>query len=204
LAGLLAFIAVIAAAGQLSAQTKVVVLGTGTPVPDAGRAGSSIAVIVDGATYVFDAGDGMVQRAIEASERYAMPELLPQSVRRLFLTHLHSDHIHDLPTLATSRWWAREERLQVYGPAGLTEYTELMNRMSAVEADLRAHGTPAELIADRHGYLAVPTEIADGIVFANDSISVEAFTVNHGDIKPAFGYRIVTADRMIVISGDTA
>jgi ribonuclease BN (tRNA processing enzyme) len=185
-------------------QTQVVVLGTGTPVPDPERAGASLAVIVDGEAYVFDAGDGMVRRATEASARYELPGLEPQSIRFLFLTHLHSDHIHDVSTLATGRWWAREERLTVFGPAGLGEYVGFMNEMSAVEAEIRARGTPAELISDRHGYLANANEIEDGIVFENESISVEAFTVNHGEIRPAFGYRVVTDDRTIVISGDTA
>jgi ribonuclease Z len=185
-------------------QTSVVVLGTGTPVPDAARAGASIAIIVDGEAYVFDAGDGTAHRAVEASVRFDEPALVPQNVSHLFLTHLHSDHVHDVHTFATARWWAREDQLHVFGPMGVARYTELMNEMSAVEADIRARGTPEELINDRHGYRANATEIEAGIVFENDSISVEAFAVPHGEIRPSFGYRIVTADRTIVISGDTS
>lgn len=188
----------------LQAQTRVVVLGTGTPVPDADRAGAGVAIVVDGEAYLFDAGGGVVHRAAQAAQRFDLPELIPQNVGHLFITHLHSDHLHDVSELATARWWARERRLRIWGPAGMGAYVARMNDMAAIEADIRAAGTPPELIADRHGYRAEVTEIGDGIVFENDHISVEAFTVDHGDIKPAFGYRITTADRTIVVSGDTA
>jgi ribonuclease Z len=188
---------------QAWAGTRVVTLGTGTPVPDPDRAGSAIAVVTGGEAYIFDAGGGMVQRAVEASARHEMPELVPQSIRYLFITHLHSDHIHDMAELATARWWAREQRLHVFGPHGTAAYIEHMNAMSQVEADIRLAGTPPELVIDRRGYRAEVTEIDDGIVFENEHVSIEAFTVDHGDIRPAFAYRIETADRTIVISGDT-
>ncbi|MEI8599245.1 MBL fold metallo-hydrolase [Vibrio sp. M60_M31a] len=37
-----------------------------------------------------------------------------------------------------------------------------------------------------------------------DGVKVEAFTVPHGDIRPAFGYKVTTPDKVVVISGDTA
>ncbi|HZW59198.1 MAG TPA: MBL fold metallo-hydrolase, partial [Woeseiaceae bacterium] len=43
-----------------------------------------------------------------------------------------------------------------------------------------------------------------GVVFEEDGMRIEAFDVDHGSIRPAFGYRITTAERTIVISGDTA
>jgi ribonuclease Z len=199
-------VAVLAACASpsVTAETRVIALGTGTPVPDPERAGSSIAIVVGGEAYLFDAGGGAVQRAIEASARYDLPELIPQSIRHLFITHMHSDHIHDIAELASARWWSREHRLNVYGPRGIAEYIEHMNAMGDVEAAIRVPGTPPELINDRYGYRAITTEIEDGIVFENEHISVRAFTVDHGDIRPAYGYRIETSDRTIVISGDTA
>ena len=187
-----------------SAETRVVVLGTGTPVPDAARAGAGIAVVVDGEAYLFDAGGGVVHRAAQASERHAMPALAPQNVAHLFVTHLHSDHLHDVSELATARWWSRKRRLRIWGPRGMASYVEHMNAMATVEANVRVPGTPPELIADRQGYLAEVSEIEDGVVFRDDRITVEAFTVPHGDIRPSFGYKVTTADRSIVISGDTA
>lgn len=184
-------------------ETQVIILGTGTPVPEADRTGPGVAVITNGEAYVFDAGGGMVKRAVQAAQRYKIPELNPQDIDYLFLTHLHSDHIHDVSELASARWWARRQRLSIYGPKGLDDYVEHMNAMAAIEADIRAAGTPKQLVTDRYGYLASATEIEDGIVFQNADITVEAFTVPHGNIKPAFGYKITTADKTLVISGDT-
>ncbi len=184
-------------------QTRVIILGTGTPVPDANRSGPGVAVVTNGEAYVFDAGGGMVKKAMQAWDKYDMPELYPQDIKYLFITHLHSDHIHDIAELSGHRWWGRRQRLSVFGPKGLNDYVGHMNDMLTIEADIRAAGTPEQLVTDRHGYLTSSTEIVDGIVFSNDDITVEAFTVPHGEIKPALGYRVTTADKTIVISGDT-
>ena len=186
------------------AQTSVVILGTGTPVPDPERSGPGVAVVTGGQAYVFDAGGGMVHRAVQAAARYGLPSLTPQNIGHLFLTHLHSDHIHDVAELASARWWGRQQRLQIFGPRGLRDYAEHMSAAAAIEADIRAAGTPPELITDREGFRTEVTEIEDGVVFRNEDITVEAFTVPHGDIRPAFGYKVTTADKTIVISGDTA
>lgn len=185
-------------------ETRVVILGTGTPVPIADRTGPGVAVITNGEAYVFDAGGGMVARAVQAFEQYEIPELYPQDIKYLFITHLHSDHIHDIPELSLHRWWGRQERLTVYGPRGLAGYVGHMNAMSAIEAGIRAAGTPEQLVTDRHGYTALGIEIEEGVVFSNEDITVEAFTVPHGEIRPAFGYKITTHDKTIVISGDTS
>jgi len=184
-------------------ETRVVILGTGTPVPDADRTGPGVAIITNGEAYVFDAGGGMVARAVQAYEQHDLPELYPQDIKYLFITHLHSDHIHDIAELSTHRWWGRQQRLSVYGPKGLHTYMENLHGMAAVEADIRAAGTPEQLVTDRHGYLSVSHEIEDGIVFSNDDITVEAFSVPHGEIRPAYGYKVTTRDKTIVISGDT-
>src|SRR5688572_2563564 len=77
------------------AETKVVVLGTGTPILDYQRAGAGIAVIYNGRTYLFDVGGGVVRRAIEANQRLGIAPLNPTSIDRVFFTHLHSDHTLD-------------------------------------------------------------------------------------------------------------
>jgi ribonuclease BN (tRNA processing enzyme) len=184
-------------------ETRVVVLGSGTPAPDAERAGAGIAVVHQGRAYLFDAGLGVVQRAIEANQRLKIGELEPTKICCVFFTHLHSDHIHDYSALASTRWWEREAGLQSWGPAGLAELTGHMNRMMEVEAKLRISGTPKEVFKLMDGYRVTAVEIAEGIVFQKDDLTIEAFPVSHGNIRPAFGYRITTADRSIVISGDT-
>lgn len=191
----------LAACSSAGAETSVVMLGTGTPVPDAGRAGASIAVVVDGEAYVFDLGAGAVHRAIEAAAAYDMPGLSPQNIGRVFFTHLHSDHTADYPVLAETVWWRRTTRLHAYGPRGLDKMTKAMIDMMSVDAKLRLDsGQP---IDEPDFYRVDAMEIEPGIVYEDDAVSIEAFPVLHGEIKPAFGYRIETADKTIVISGDT-
>lgn len=189
-------------AEEIAKPTRVVMLGTGTPVPDAYRAGPSVAVIHRGQAYIFDIGAGSVRRAIEARYKYDIPGLYPSSVRAVFLTHMHSDHVADLSELAHTFWWRRSENLLVFGPSGLTNMADAMDK--ELEADIRARLDGVQPVSNTTGYQLEATEISDGIIFQDTGITIEAFTVPHGDINPAFGYKIVADDMTIVISGDTA
>jgi ribonuclease Z len=189
-------------AAELTAETQVVMLGTGTPIPDAYRGGASIAVIHKGEAYLFDVGAGAVRNAAHARYKYDIPSLYPTAICCVFLTHLHSDHTLDFSELAYTMWWRRLQQLHAWGPKGLQELATGMQMMMAPDARLRSSGT--QPIFDNTGYTVDVTEIADGFVYEKDDLRIQAFSVNHGDIDPAFGYRITTADRTIVISGDTA
>ncbi|MDZ7644652.1 MAG: MBL fold metallo-hydrolase [Woeseiaceae bacterium] len=189
-------------AEELARPTQVVVLGTGTPVPDARRAGASIAVIHRGRAYLFDVGPGAVQNAIRARYRHDIPALYPSQVCCVFLTHLHSDHTLDYAELAFKLWWRRPDNLRAFGPRGLAGMTEGLYEMMRPDTLLRTTG--AQPVADPGLYEVDVTEISAGTVLEEDGIRIEAFDVDHGTIKPAFGYRITTSDRTIVISGDTA
>jgi ribonuclease BN (tRNA processing enzyme) len=188
--------------GAVLAETRVVILGTGTPVPDAARSGPGVAVIYNGKAYVFDAGGGMVQRAIEASERLGIAELYPTRIEHLFITHLHSDHTLDYAELAATLWWRRENQLKAWGPEGLAAMSEAMYRMMARDIALRTSGN--QPVVNPEYYRVQVTEIDEGVVFEDGDLVIEAFKVPHGDIKPAFGYRVRTPDKTVVISGDTA
>ncbi len=198
-AAMLAAIVVVPA----SAETRVIVLGTGTPVPNGDRAGSGLAIIHDGEAYLFDAGHGMVQRAIKAWKDLDAEELYPPRITHLFISHLHSDHTLDYSELAATYWWRREERLNAYGPVGLQAMTDGYYQMMAADIALRTTGSNP--VADPTMYRVNVTEIPrDGVVFDANGVTVEAFSVPHGDISPAYGYKITTPDRTIVFSGDTS
>ncbi len=85
---------------ELATETEVIVLGTGTPIPDAYRAGPSIAVIHKGEAYLFDVGAGAVRNATHARYKYDIPSLYPTAICCVFLTDLHSDHMLDYGELA--------------------------------------------------------------------------------------------------------
>ncbi len=187
---------------ELDKGTQVVMLGTGNPIPDAYRAGPSIAIIHKGEAYLFDVGAGAIQNAVTARYKYDIPSLYPSQICCVFLTHLHSDHTMDYAELAFTLWWRRRAPLFAWGPAGLEEMTKGMYQMMAADTAIRTSGINP--VQNPDGYRVEVTEISEGIVFQKDGLTVEAFDVNHGQIKPAWGYRITTDDKTIVISGDTA
>ncbi|HKD02476.1 MAG TPA: MBL fold metallo-hydrolase [Terriglobales bacterium] len=73
-------------------RTKVVLLGTGTPVPDPDRAGPATAIVVDDSAYLVDFGPGVVRRAKAAVLDKHITALEPANLKVAFVTHLHSDH----------------------------------------------------------------------------------------------------------------
>jgi ribonuclease BN (tRNA processing enzyme) len=187
---------------ELSTATKIVMLGTGTPIPDAYRAGASVAIIHKGEAYLFDVGAGSIRNATYVRYRDDIPSLYPSQICCVFITHMHSDHTMDFSELVYTLWWRRPGRLQAFGPPGMREMTAGAEAMMA--PDLRTRADSSQPIANPDGYKVDVREISDGFVFEKDDLRIEAFEVSHGDIRPAFGYRITTADKSIVISGDTA
>jgi ribonuclease BN (tRNA processing enzyme) len=187
---------------ELDKGTQVVMLGTGTPVPDAYRAGPSIAVIHKGEAYLFDVGAGAVQNSVTARYKYDIPSLYPSQICCVFLTHLHSDHTMDYAELAFTLWWRRRSPLSAWGPVGLEAMSKGMYEMMATDTAIRTSGINP--VQNPDGFRVEVTEISEGVVFQKDDLIIEAFDVDHGNIKPAWGYRITTDDKSIVISGDTA
>lgn len=187
---------------ELLAPTRVVVLGTGTPIPDAYRAGPSIAVIHKGESYLFDAGAGAVRQATVARYKYDIPSLYPADICCVFFSHLHSDHTMDFSELAHTLWWRRSEGLRAWGPAGIERIADGLLEMIAVDTDFRINGR--QPVANPGGFKVTPLTIEPGILLEKEDLLIEAFTVNHGDIEPAYGFKITTDDLSLVISGDTA
>ncbi|PSW22228.1 MBL fold metallo-hydrolase [Photobacterium sanctipauli] len=185
------------------AKTDVILLGTGTPVPDASRSGPSTAVVYNDRAFVFDAGGGMVQRAIEAAQHKGIKALYPTNIQHVFLTHLHSDHILDVSELAATYWWRRDEKLSVYGPIGTKKF--ITGYYDMLSADIRLRTSGKQPVKNPTLYQVNVTEYTTGnVVYNQGGVTIEAFKVPHGDIRPAFGYKITTPDRVVVISGDTA
>jgi ribonuclease BN (tRNA processing enzyme) len=186
--------------GGAGTGTRVVLLGTGTPNAEPERAGSSIAIVVDSTVCIVDAGPGVVRRA-NAARQNGFAALAPSNLKRLFVTHLHSDHTLGLPDLIFTPWVLdRTEPLDVYGPEGIAEMTRHIE--AAWREDIRNRLEGLEP-ANRDGYRVNVHEIEAGLVFEDELIRVIAFEVQHGAWEHAFGYRFETPDRVIVISGDT-
>lgn len=116
LAGLSGWGAIPALPAPLAAQTRVVLLGTGTPNADPDRSGPGVAIVVGGSVYLVDAGPGIVRRA-EAARQAGVAALEQPNLKLVFLTHLHSDHTLGLADLIFTPWvLERTAPLEVYGP----------------------------------------------------------------------------------------
>ncbi len=175
-------------------ESRVILLGTGNPNPDVDRFGPSVAIIVDDSVYIVDFGVGLVRRAVKAG-------IKTTNLTRAFLTHLHSDHTIGYPDLIfTTRVAGRTDPLEVYGPKGITDMTKNIMAAFKVDIDERIHGIEP---AERSSYIVNTHEISEGRIYQDGFITVNAFQVNHGSLE-AYGYKFVTPDRTIVISGDTS
>jgi ribonuclease BN (tRNA processing enzyme) len=180
--------------------TQLVMLGTGTPNADPDRYGPAVAVVVGDASYLVDFGIGVVRRAA-AAERNGIRALGVTRLTRAFATHLHSDHTLGFADLIFTPWvLERETPLDVYGPRGVKAMANHL--VEAYAEDLRIRSTGGEPAHKYDPRLVNVHEIAPGVVYRDERVTVTAFAVPHGAAQ-AFGYRFQTADRSIVISGDT-
>ncbi len=203
LAGLL----VMAPFARPADRAKVIILGSGTPIPDPSSSGPCIAIVVNGQSYLFDAGPGVVRRAQAAAEKFGIAALDATNLTRLFVTHLHSDHTLGYPDLMLTPWVVgRKQPLEVYGPVGMAAMTEHLKEAYAADIQVRTEGpeglSKRALAVNVH---EISNEIAAaGPVYRDANITVRALSVPHGTWPQAFGYAIDAAGRSIVISGDTA
>ncbi len=185
----------------VASNTRVVVLGTGTPSADPERWGPAVAVVVNDRAYLIDCGPGVVRRAA-AAEKNGFASLKAKELKIVFITHLHSDHTLGYPDLIFSPWvLGRTEALEAYGPHGLKNMTSHIEKAWVEDVQIRRQGLEE---ANATGYKVNVHEIRPGVVYHDENVTVTAFPVKHGIWKEAYGYIFQTRDRKIVLSGDTA
>lgn len=184
-----------------SANTQIVLLGTGTPNADPDRFGPSVAIVVNNTPYLVDFGPGVVRRA-SAAVRKGVTGLAMPKLSKAFVTHLHSDHTVGYADLIFTPWvLERTEPLAVYGPKGLRAMTNHIIKAYQQDLDLRLFGGEP---SNKTGYKVNAHEIKPGVIYKDANVTVKAFAVKHGSWKEAFGFRFETPDKIIVISGDCA
>lgn len=148
-------------------------LGTGAGIPAKLRNVTSIALKLleeRGAVWLFDCGEATQHQILHTS-------LKPRRVEKIFITHLHGDHIYGLPGFLSSRsFQGGESEVTIYGPEGIKKF---------VETNLSISQT----------YLKYPlhfVEVQDGVVFEDEQFIVEAKLLEHG--IPSYGYRVIEKD----------
>jgi ribonuclease Z len=177
--------------------------GSGSPLPDARRAGPCVVVVAGRRLFVVDTGEGGVRNL-------ALMRLPPARVDAVFLTHFHSDHIADLGEMLLQHWagGAAHAPLPVYGPRGVDQVVAGFEAAYQLDRGYRiAHHGPRVVPPDGfggapHGFDA-PHGGPDAVLIDEPDLKVVAFPVDHEPVEPAVGYRFDYKGRRLVISGDT-
>ena len=176
---------------------KVTLLGAAPgPVVRVGRTGISTLVEAAGQRFMFDAGYGSLGGLVKSG-------LPMDAVTRLFLTHLHSDHIVDLPALMLLPWAApsaRDVPLEVWGPDGTSDMVRHLEQAFTFDIHVRRD---VDERASAKGIEVIGRDVREGTVYEEGGVKITAFLVDHGPVKPAFGYRVDYAGHSVAISGDT-
>ncbi|MBT4124760.1 MAG: MBL fold metallo-hydrolase [Chloroflexi bacterium] len=188
---------------------NLIVLGSGGPIPNADRFGTSHVVQSGGRNFLFDCGPA-------ATYKLAKHGLSSLDFDYVFISHHHFDHVADLPAFLLTRWdhsIGDETPLKVFGP----ENTELMiDRLIGEEGafafDWKArvnHPLSQQMHQLRGGDLPRPkpefdvSDVSTGVILEGEGFRVTSQRIEH--VEPqlqANAYRLDTDDISIVFTGD--
>ncbi|MFZ9015971.1 MAG: ribonuclease Z [Ilumatobacteraceae bacterium] len=173
---------------------EIVLLGTGSPIPDPNRAGPATLVSAGGEHYLVDAGRGVLMRL--AASGLGAPALTA-----VLLTHLHSDHITDLNDVITTRWVMSLEPspLTIIGPPGTQAVVDHLLASLAPDVAYRmAHHDDLD-----HEPQVEVMEVLDGPVDLPGSVRIACAPTDHRPVEPSVGFRFDHDGAGVVVAGDT-
>ncbi|MDA0745558.1 MAG: MBL fold metallo-hydrolase [bacterium] len=171
---------------------QYVMLGSGAVRDNPRRGGPAQILKVGDEILMFDCGRS-------ASTNLARAGVGCETVDRLFLTHLHFDHIVDVAYLVYVGWVkVRKNRLKIYGPVGTKHFVEHLIRppfQQDIESRLH-HGKDLEPLDPE----VIEVE-GEGVFLEEDGYQISVTFTDHGFI-PTLVYRVDTKDHRVVITGD--
>ena len=191
----------------LPAGTHLVLLGTrGGPGVDLTRGQTASAVVVDGVPYLFDCGYGTMRQLVASGVGF-------QRVSSLFLSHLHNDHTSDIAALLSHQWTgSKATPTNVYGPPGTSALVQGAIAFFRGDVEIRTidEGRTAKPEAMFFGH-DVPGTATPTQVLKDERVTISAAENTHFPERAkalmthrALSWRIDSAQRSIVFSGDTA
>jgi len=153
---------------------ELIFLGTGAGIPSKQRNVSAVALTLLqelNSIWLFDCGEATQHQILHTT-------IKPRKINKIFITHMHGDHILGLPGLLSSRsFQGGTSPLTIYGPPNIKQYVETSLKMS------QTHLTyPLSIV-----------EIKEGKLFSEDTFTVYCKKLTHG--IPSYGFRIVEKDK---------
>ncbi len=200
---LLLLLAPIQARASCPSPVSVQVLGSGGPSTDDARASSGYLLWIDGeARLLVDAGGGVFLRFGEAKAKF-------ESLDLIGITHLHADHVGDLPSLLKSGFFTdRERALPIVGPSGGGLFPGIGEFMRILfDARQGAFRYLSGYLDGSGGLVHVPVTEVDAAlpaakeIFANERFKLSVVGVVHGPV-PALGFLVEARGRRIAFAGD--
>lgn len=152
---------------------EITFLGTSSGVPTRSRNVSSVALRLPqrAEIWLFDCGEGTQHQLLRS-------ELKSSQIRRIFVTHMHGDHIFGLVgAIASSGLAGKAQNIDIYGPAGLGQYIKACTKYSYMSfgSRVKVH------------------QVEPGLVYEDEQFEVYCQLLKHR--IPAYGYRIVEKNR---------
>jgi ribonuclease Z len=179
---------------------QIVFLGTGSPLMSADRCGAGQVVVAGKEHVLVDCGWGAARRLIPSGVQ-------PAAIDVALFTHMHTDHMTDVPDFLFLRWVGGATRpLQVYGPEGTQEMVDgfLMALRRDIGFRLTHHGDRLHPAGIEVEVTELPVTKSPATFLELSGLALEAFEVDHFPVVPAFGYRASFEGKTVVLSGDTA
>lgn len=184
------------ASKDLSKGTHLVLLGTqGGPIPNTERMMTAQAIMIDGKAYLIDCGYGALRRLYKMNISMA-------DLKQVFITHQHADHIIDLPAT-----WSQNVRgpIGIYGPDPMQKMYD--GALQVYSEDYRIRGAGGRFAPIQEVFIPHTIENPNGeivVVYEDDKVKVSTIDVPHSVMPLALAFRFDTAERSIVLSGDTS
>lgn len=183
-------------------EVRVTILGSGDPFVKIGQSSASILIEVGNEEkdmFFFDVGSGSLAN-------FNSLQLPVTSTNKVFITHLHADHVGDLPTLIWSTAKSgRRDPVEVWGPAsnnekyGTNHFTKHLEEAFVWDTESMS-GHPGQT-----GAHTITTEVPydkTEVVYERNGVKITSFPVIHLHFG-SVGYKLEYAGRSVVFSGDT-
>jgi ribonuclease BN (tRNA processing enzyme) len=178
-------------------RARILLLGTGAGItPKAGRQSTAAAFRCGGGTYVIDCGNGIGPQLMRA-------RVPLESLRAIFITHHHLDHVADFGVLLAQCWSRLQAPVALLGPPPLRRMFELFLEMFSLDLQGRV---AEEGRAPLSSYVEVSEFAAPGACYEDDWVRVAAANVVHPPLTHAYAFRFEEKGSgvSVVFSGDTA